>query len=172
LATSSASWAAFTSAVAFVSAAALSASAAACHAAGEGAEVALTLGGRSDGVPFLGTARVLRLSQGRFTCTGPMAGGNDADLGPSALIAFGPTRVIVTSRKMQAYDQAIFRHLGVEPAAEKILGLKSSVHFRGDFQAMAARVIIVTAPGPVVADPSVLPFRHLRPGLRLKPRGA
>ncbi len=145
------------------------ASAAARHAAGEGAEVALTLGGRSDGAPFVGTARVLRLSPGRFTCTGPMAGGNDADLGPSALIAFGPTRVIVTSRKMQAYDQAMLRQLGVEPAAEKILGLKSSVHFRGDFQGLAARVIIVIAPGPVVADPSVLPFRHLRPGLRLRP---
>ncbi len=146
--------------------------AAACHAAGAGARLALTLGGRSDGVPFVGTARVLLLSDGRFTCTGPMTGGNPADLGPSALIAFDRVRVIVTSRKMQAYDQAIFRHLGVEPAAEKILVLKSSVHFRADFQAMAARVIIVTAPGPVVADPSILPFRHLRPGLRLKPRTA
>ena len=25
------------------------------------------------------------------------------------------------------------------------------------------------APGPVVADPAVLPFRNLRPGLRLRP---
>lgn len=144
----------------------------ACHAAGEGATLTLTLGGRSDGVPFVGTARVLRLSDGRFTCTGPMTGGNQADLGPSALVAFDRVRVIVTSRKMQAYDQAIFRHLGVEPAAEKILVLKSSVHFRADFQALAKRVIIVTAPGPVVADPSVLPFRNLRPGLRLKPKEA
>ncbi|WP_431284213.1 M81 family metallopeptidase [Humitalea sp. 24SJ18S-53] len=146
--------------------------AAACHAAREGATLSLTLGGRSDGVPFTGTARVLRLSDGRFICTGPMTGGNAADLGPSALIAFDRVRVIVTSRKMQAYDQAIFRHLGVEPAEQKILALKSSVHFRADFQPLAERVIIVTAPGPVVADPSVLPFKHLRPGLRLKPRAA
>ena len=29
---------------------------------------------------------------------------------------------------------------------------------------------VATAPGPVVADSSVFPFKHLRPGLRLNPR--
>jgi len=145
-------------------------SAAACHAAGEGAELALRLGGRSDGAPLEVTARVLRLSDGRFTCTGPMAGGNPADLGPSALLGIGPVKVIVVSRKMQAHDQALFRHLGVEPAEEKILAVKSSVHFRADFQPIAETVLVVAAPGPVVADPSSLPFQNLRPGLRTRPR--
>jgi microcystin degradation protein MlrC len=145
-------------------------SAAACHAAGEGAQIALSLGGKSDGAPLAVTARVLRLADGHFICTGPMAKGNVADLGPCALISPAPgLRVIVTSRKMQAYDQALFRHLGVEPAAQRILALKSSVHFRADFQPIAEAVLVVAAPGPVVADPATLPFRHLRPGLRLRP---
>jgi microcystin degradation protein MlrC len=144
-------------------------SAAACHEAGEGAEVALRLGGKSDGAPLAVTARVLRLSNGRFTCTGPMAGGNIAELGPSALIGIGGVRVVVTSRKMQAYDQALFRHLGVEPAEQRILALKSSVHFRADFQPLSQAVLVAAAPGPVVADPATLPFRNLRPGLRLRP---
>ncbi|WP_338662547.1 M81 family metallopeptidase [Pararoseomonas sp. SCSIO 73927] len=144
-------------------------SAAACHRAGEGATVSLKLGGRSDGSPLEVTARVLRLSNGRFTCTGAMAGGNPADLGPTALIAIGGVRAIVTSRKMQAYDLALFRHIGVEPAQEGIVVVKSSVHFRADFQPLAERVIVAAAPGPVVADPATLPFRHLRPGLRLRP---
>jgi len=143
--------------------------AAACHRAGEGASVSLRLGGRSDGAPLDVTARVLRLSNGRFTCTGPMAAGNPADLGPCALIAVDGVRAIVTSRKMQALDQALFRHLGVEPAAEAIVAVKSSVHFRADFGPIAGRVIVAAAPGPVVADPATLPFRHLRPGLRLRP---
>ncbi|MGG5808190.1 M81 family metallopeptidase [Falsiroseomonas sp. CW058] len=146
------------------------ASAAACHAAGEGAQVQLTLGGRSDGAPLAVTARVLRVTDGRFVCTGPMAKGNFADLGPTALVSPQPgIRVIVTSRKMQAYDQALFRHVGIEPAAQRILALKSSVHFRADFQPIASAVLVVAAPGPVVADPAALPFRHLRPGLRLRP---
>ncbi|TPG61025.1 M81 family peptidase [Roseomonas nepalensis] len=144
-------------------------SAAACHKAGEGATLSLSLGGRSDGAPLEVTARVLRLSNGRFTCTGAMAGGNPADLGPSALVSVGGVRVIVTSRKMQAYDLALFRHLGVEPAQEGIVAVKSSVHFRADFGPIAGRVLVVAAPGPVVADPATLPFRNLRPGLRLRP---
>jgi microcystin degradation protein MlrC len=98
-----------------------------------------------------------------------MTGGNHADLGPSALIGIEGVRVIVTSRKTQAYDQALFRHLGVEPAEQAILVLKSSVHFRADFEPIAEAVLVAAAPGPVVADPAILPFRHLRPGLRLRP---
>jgi microcystin degradation protein MlrC len=145
-------------------------SAAACHAAGEGAVLPLSLGGKSDGAPLAVNARVLALTNGRFLCTGPMAGGNLADLGPTALISPQPgIRVIVTSRKMQAYDQAMFRHLGIEPTSQRILVLKSSVHFRADFQPIAEAVIVAAAPGPVVADPATLPFTKLRAGLRLRP---
>ncbi|MBD0271741.1 MAG: M81 family metallopeptidase [Acetobacteraceae bacterium] len=146
-------------------------SAAACHAAGEGATVPLSLGGRSDGAPLAVAAAVVeRLSDGRFTGTGPMAGGNPIDLGPTALVRVSPgVRVIVVSRKMQALDQALFTHIGVRPSEQKILALKSSVHFRADFQPIASDVIVVAAPGPVVADPAVLPFRRLRPSLRLRP---
>lgn len=146
-------------------------SAAALHAAGEGATIPLDLGGKSFGSPLKVQAKVLRLSDGRFTCTGPMAKGNRADLGPSALIGIeGGVRVIVTSRKIQASDQELFRHLGVEPAECPVIALKSSVHFRAHFQPIAEKVIVALAPGPVIADPSTLPFRNLRPGLRLKPR--
>jgi microcystin degradation protein MlrC len=148
------------------------ASAATCHAAGEGATVSLSLGGKSDGVPFDTQARVLRLTDGCFTLTGPMGRGNPADLGPTALIEIDPgIRVMVVSRKMQAYDQAILRHVGIEPSEAAILALKSSVHFRADFGPLAALIIVAAAPGPVVADPATLTFHHLRPGLRLRPGG-
>jgi microcystin degradation protein MlrC len=145
------------------------ATAAAAHAAGAGAVIEIALGGRSDGAPFAGRFSVQRLGDGRFTCTGPMTRGNRADLGPCALLETGGVHVLIASRKMQAYDQAMFRHLGVEPATVPILALKSSVHFRADFQPIAKEVLIVTAPGPVVADPAALPFRNLRPGLALRP---
>lgn len=153
-------------------------SAAACHAAGQGTEVSLSLGGKSDGAPFACTARVDRLTDGRFTLTGPMGAGNPANLGPSALISIAPgvrvpgIRVIVVSRKMQALDQAIIRHVGIEPEEVPILALKSSVHFRADFTPIAERIIVAIAPGPVVADPATLPFLHVRPGVRMRPRTA
>lgn len=145
-------------------------SAAACHAAGEGASVQLSLGGKSDGVPFACTARVEKLTDGQFTLTGPMGAGNPAELGLCALIEIDPViQVVVVSRKMQALDQAILRHVGIEPKDCAILVLKSSVHFRADFGPIAAQVIVAAAPGPVVADPATLTFANLRPGLRLRP---
>ena len=142
----------------------------ACHAAGEGAEIPLMLGGRSDGAPLAVQARVLKLTDGRLTLTGPMGRGNPGNLGPCALIGVSSgVRVMVVSRKMQALDQALLRHVGIEPAECRILALKSSVHFRADFQPIAAKVIVAAAPGPVVADPATLDFKHLRPGLRLRP---
>ncbi|HVC61313.1 MAG TPA: M81 family metallopeptidase [Acetobacteraceae bacterium] len=145
-------------------------SAAACHAAGAGASVSLSLGGKSDGMPLACMARVLTLRDGQFTLTGPMGAGNPGNLGPSALIDVDGVRVVVVSRKMQALDQAIIRHLGVEPAACSILALKSSVHFRADFAPIAEQVIVAIAPGPVVADPAVLNFRHVRAEVRRRPR--
>jgi microcystin degradation protein MlrC len=146
-------------------------SAEACHAAGEGAVVSLTLGGRSDGAPLAIEARVLRLTDGRFVMTGPMAAGNPVDLGPTALVEAGGVRVMVASRKTQAHDQAILRSVGVEPAECRIVALKSSVHFRADFAGLAERVIVAAAPGPVAADPATLPFRNVRAGVRMRPLG-
>lgn len=145
------------------------ASAAAAHAAGEGATISLALGGVSDGAPYRGRFTVLKLGDGRFTCTGPMTRGNAADLGPTALIETEGVHVVVASRKMQAYDQAMFRHVGIDPVSVPIIALKSSVHFRADFQPIAKEILVVLAPGPVAADPATLPFTRLRPGLALRP---
>ncbi|MGD0433322.1 MAG: M81 family metallopeptidase [Acetobacteraceae bacterium] len=144
-------------------------SAEACHAAGEGAAVSLSLGGKSDNMPFQCSARVEKLTDGRFTLTGPMGAGNPGNLGPTALIDIDGVKVIVVTRKMQALDQAIIRHVGIEPSSCPILALKSSVHFRADFGPIAGDIIVAVAPGPVVADPATLNFRHVRADVRRRP---
>jgi len=145
-------------------------SVASCVAAGVGATVDLLLGGKSDGMPFACSVRVEKLTDGVFTLTGPMGAGNPGNLGDTALIDIEGVRVMVTSRKMQALDQAILRHVGIEPTECPIIALKSSVHFREDFGPIAERVIVAIAPGPVVADPAVLNFQHVRAEVRRRPR--
>jgi len=146
------------------------ATAADAHARGVGATLNRPVGGASDGAPWTGEVRVLALSDGRFTCTGPMTQGSRADLGPMArLVTSAGVELLVSSRKMQALDQAMFRTLGVEPGAVPILALKSSVHFRADFGPIAAVILVVAAPGPVVADPAALPWSQLPAGLALSP---
>jgi len=63
----------------------------------------------------------------------------------------------------------MFRHLGLEPSAARVLLLKSSVHFRADFGPIASRVMVVEAPGPNVADAAKLPFTKLPIGRRRRP---
>ncbi len=146
----------------------------AAHAAGVGAEVTLALGGRHgpEGVrPLEGTFRVDKLADGRFRTTGPVSGNRDVDLGPMALLRIGGVSVAVTSKRMQALDQAPFRHLGIEPKDQRILALKSTVHFRGDFEPLAETILVVEAPGSHLCDPAKYPYRNLRQGIRLTPLG-
>jgi microcystin degradation protein MlrC len=146
----------------------------AAHAGGEGAEIALALGGRSGPkgvVPFRATFRVARLGSGKMRTTGAVSGGRDIDLGPCALLSVGGVSVAVTSKRMQALDQAPFQHLGVDPKQQKILALKSTCHFRAEFEPIAEKVIVVVSPGGYLADPAGYPFRRLRPGVRLRPLG-
>jgi microcystin degradation protein MlrC len=153
------------------------ASAQRAHEAGQGSTLAFSLGGMSkvkgDG-PFMGEFTVERLGDGRFTCTGPMYKGFRMQLGPMALLRSRTApgvRVALASSKCQAADQEMFRHLGVEPRAERILALKSSVHFRADFQPIAREVLVVKAPGPALADPAEFKWTKLRKGVRLRPLG-
>jgi len=142
----------------------------AAHAAGVGARVAVRLGGKvmpDYGGPVAGEARVLALGDGRFTGTGPMSRGNPVDLGPVARLELMGVEVVVAARKAQASEPELLRHLGVEPAEVAILGVKSSVHFRAAYQALARAVLVAAAPGPVTADLRALRFARLRPGVRI-----
>ena len=132
------------------------------HQAGVGAHVDLAVGGRS-GIdePFTGRFSVEALGDGRFEATGPFYLGSRMDLGPMALLRMGELHIAIASRKQQAADQAMFRHLKVEPSDFAVLALKSSVHFRADFGPLARRILVVDAPGANTADPRRLPFTKM-----------
>lgn len=148
--------------------------AAAAHAAGEGAQVELSLGGKSgvegDG-PFTGVFVVEKLSDGQCRATGAYYGGAHLRLGLCACLRFGGLRIAVSSEKAQMADREMFRFLGIEPEMQAILVVKSSIHFRADFAPIAHEILTCTAPGPMPISPARLPFRHLHTGLRLEPGG-
>jgi microcystin degradation protein MlrC len=148
--------------------------AATAHAAGEGADITIELGGCTplpDVRPFKGKFRVTKLTDGRFLCKGPCVGGREAKLGPTALLTIGGVSIVVASKRMQAYDLEIFRHIGVEPTTQKILVVKSTCHFRADFEPIAERVLVAVAPGAHLVDARLYPYKNLRAGVRLEPLG-
>jgi microcystin degradation protein MlrC len=149
-------------------------SARAAHEAGVGATVTLSLGGKSGipgDAPYRETFVVEKLSDGKFVAPGPYYGGRDMDMGPSACLRIGDVRVVVASYKAQLADQSMYRYVGIEPTAQAILVNKSSVHFRADFEPIAEKLLICAAPGAMPADPGTLPWKRLRPGIRVKPNG-
>ena len=150
--------------------------AAAAVAAGEGARLDGAIGakiGYAGEVPVDADWRVVRLGSGEFTGTGPMYGGAKFRIGPMALVRDEASGVsaVLAAKRIQAADQEMFRHVGVEPAKVPILALKSTVHFRADFGPIAEKILCVVSPGAHISDPAELPYRNLRRGIRLNPLG-
>ncbi len=164
--------------------------AARAHAAGRGGIIQGDLGGKS-GVegdsPFTGRFEVRALSDGRIPYTGEMYRGGIADIGPSCLLAVerfakdiekeiekkieGEVLVVVSSKRTQCLDRALFTHFGVDPSDFDIVCVKSTVHFRADFEAGARAVLNVASPGLFSCEPEKQAFRKLRKGVRLGPKG-
>ncbi len=87
--------------------------------AGPGATLDLALGAKTGfpgESPLVARFTVERLSDGRFIGTGPFYHGGRFELRPMALLRTGEVRIVVASRKQQAADAAMFRHVGAEPA--------------------------------------------------------
>lgn len=151
--------------------------AALAHSAGPGGSFEAALGASTPWPgdrPYRGRFKVRAISDEPIDYVGSMYGGGQAVVGPSALLqvekAGCDVSVIVTSVPNQALDRGYFLHFGLDPADLKIIVVKSSVHYRADFEAVADRIIEVDAPGRLPADLTTLPFENLRSGLRLMPR--
>lgn len=146
----------------------------AATAAGIGQTVTLSLGGQSGvagDAPFTGDFVVETLSPGKLRFDGPMMHGMEVDLGAVAGLRIGGVRVVVSASKAQMLDRNLFCVGGVQPEEMGILVVKSSVHFRADFQPIAHEVLVAKAPGPMQADPADLPWTRLQPGIRVRPQG-
>ena len=152
------------------------ATARAAHDAGQGAGIAVSLGGfdpATGGPPLPVRAVVEMLSDGIFPFTGPMYGGSTADIGPSACLRLihdrADIRVVVGSNRCQNADRALFAAFGIDPRAQRILAVKSAMHFMGDYAPIAAKVLFAKAPGANPCPIADIPYTRLRPGIRMRP---
>ncbi len=124
--------------------------------------------------PVRARFKVEALGDGNFTGTGPFYRGFRMHMGPMAALRSVDApgvRVVLATTKCQTADQEMFRHVGIEPKLQRIVAVKSSVHFRADFQPIAKEVLVVKAPGPALADPVEFDWKKLRKGIRLRPHG-
>ena len=138
--------------------------------AGIDADLAVSLGGRERlySEPLNVDVTVMALSEGKFTCTGPVAGGSKADLGTMARLQIKNTgiQVVVGSNRCQNWDQEFFRVVDIEPAEHHIICVKSAVHFIADYKNITDKILFAVSPGANLCQLSQIPFSRIRPNLR------
>lgn len=135
---------------------------AAAHAAGEGARIVTSLGGKRDalhGAPLQVDAEVVMNTQCRFVASTPMGKGGQRDLGRSTRLRIGNVDVIVTELKSQLLDDEMLKLHGMPMENYKVIAIKSSQHFRAFFETAAARIVTVDTPGIATFNFSTFDFK-------------
>jgi microcystin degradation protein MlrC len=117
--------------------------------AGVGNTIDVKLGGKHDdihGSPIPVTATVRCITDGRFQLQAMMRG-YQLDLGPTCRLTVGGLDIVVTSKPWQTIDPEVFLLHGIDVTRYKVIGLKSSNHFRAGFRDLAAEIITADSPG-------------------------
>jgi microcystin degradation protein MlrC len=136
----------------------------------DGAHVEVDLGNRfrihatDTRQPMLVAGTVRAHSDGRFTVSGPIYTGAQADMGRSVLLDIGAAHLVITEKRMEPYDIGVFRCVGLEPSAQRFLLLKSRMYCRPVFGALARGLVECDSDrgGPTSSNYAYFDFRRLR----------
>lgn len=139
-------------------------------AAPDGAHVEVDLGNRfpfharDTRQPMLVAGTLLAHGDGRFTVSGPIYTGAQADMGRTVLLDIGPAQLVITEKRMEPYDLGVFRCVGLEPSAQRFLLLKSRMYCRPVFGPLSRGLVECDADngGPTSSNYAFFDFRRLR----------
>lgn len=132
------------------------------YAAGEGATISVSLGGKLDplsGPPLDVTARVAQLGGGRIHAE--IVGMASFDMGDSALLEIGNIRVVTsTKRAIGGNHPIVYQHFGLDPADAKIVVVKTASNWQY-FDQWISAVIRVNTPGATMSDLHAFEWKRL-----------
>jgi microcystin degradation protein MlrC len=138
--------------------------AAACHEAGAGAEVELTVGHWRDsrwGSPLRLRGSVRRLLDGPFRYASGILGGVEVSMGPSAVVESGAVSLLVMSRPTYDWADDQYRAAGLDPSEAKFVGVKNMMNFRFGYGRVMKGFFVLDLPGPTPPDMRLLPFSRI-----------
>ena len=141
-----------------------------CWAAGEGAEITLTVGGKTDrwhGDSVVVTGIVQALSEGVFECERPdnhfaSFYGKTIRMGHTVWLRVAGVNIILTERKTPPFDLAQLRGVGIIPERQKMIVVKSAVAYRAAYLPIAVEVIEMDTAGLCAVNLKRFPYRHVR----------
>ena len=140
-----------------------------CFEAGVGARLPLRIGGKvgpASGAPIDAMVEVLALKRDAM-----QAGLSNtmAPLGDTAVIAIGGIKVVMITRRSQAFGTDLFTQFGIDLTETRLVVVKSSQHFHAKYGPVAKKVIYVDTPGSCPIDFSTVPYAKARKTLWMGP---
>jgi microcystin degradation protein MlrC len=139
----------------------------ACFAAGLGAEIHLSVGGKvdhlhGDRLPVRGTVRLLH--EGTYVEAEVRHGGKRTNhMGPTALLEM-PDRnwLALTSFRHPPFSLGALTCLGIEPRRMRVLVVKAAIAYKAAYAPVAGTVIEADTPGLTAVNPHRLPYHRVR----------
>ena len=138
-------------------------------AAGIGAEVTLSIGGKLKmpaipvaSPPLTVTGTVKTISNGRFRNRGPMGRGVHMNMGPSVVLDTGKLELVLISQHVEPSDLNCLLSLGIDPMQKRYVMLKSRVHWRAGLGPLAKAVVECAGVGVCTSDYGQLTFKKVR----------
>ena len=138
------------------------------EAAGEGARLRLRLGGWASprsGPPLDLDVEVLRITDGVFVNTGPMATGAKVSMGGAAWVRSGGLDLVVQREPRQPNDPQLFGSMGIVVAEYDVLLLKGAAALRAGWTPLVAGFVEAGTPGETDSVLERLDYRRSRPQL-------
>ena len=139
-------------------------------AAGVGATVTIDLGnklpmpkiGMRARTPLRLTGTVRAISNGEYTISGPIYTGTRCYMGRTVLFDTGSAEIVVTEQTQEPWDLGVFACVGLDPARQRYLILKSRMYYRPVFAPLAGTIIECASAGVCSSDFSLFDYRKLR----------
>ena len=144
-------------------------------AAGVGAELNITVGGKIDRrfyQPLKITAQVKSIDDGRYMICGPTHGGwgrevnkeafREANVGKRVVLRIGNKIDVIFSQRRTGKDRDFFKSAGILLEEKQILVVKSNQAHRASFDPVVAGTIELNTPGVSTVNYASLPYRYLR----------
>jgi microcystin degradation protein MlrC len=128
-----------------------------CEEAGEGAELALRVGGKSgpkSGRPIDVRGRVVAV---RHDCKVPFGGGF-WPMGTTVWFDAGEGQLVLTATRTQTFHSDAFAQLGIDLPRYRVVVVKSAQHFHAGFAHLTSDILYVATEGTVAPDFATLPL--------------
>ena len=139
--------------------------------AGIGATVTLELGNkialdaqRLRKQPLVLSGTVRAISDGEFCVSGPIYTGSVVRMGRTVLFDIGAAQIVVTEERVEPYDVGVYACVGIVPAEQRFLLLKSRMYCRPVYGPISRGLVECDSDsgGPTSSNYKLFPFEKIR----------